>query len=56
VSWLRSAREDLVAIYEALSQEDRAALFRAELSEELASGAETSVAALGVARGPSVAR
>jgi serine/threonine-protein kinase len=33
VSFLRTAREDLVAIYEALGQPERAAAFRAELAQ-----------------------
>jgi len=32
--WLVSARQDLVAIYEALGQADKAARFRAELAVE----------------------
>jgi hypothetical protein len=31
VSWLKAAREDLVAIYDASKQQDKAARFRAEL-------------------------
>ncbi len=36
VSWLASARKDLVTIYEALNQPDQAAHFRAELAETVA--------------------
>jgi serine/threonine-protein kinase len=35
VSWLRSARTDLVAIYDALDKPDRAARFRAELADTI---------------------
>jgi eukaryotic-like serine/threonine-protein kinase len=36
VSWLQSARKDLVTIYEALQQPDQAAHFRGELAESKA--------------------
>ena len=36
VSWLQSARKDLVTIYEALGQSDKAAHFRAELADTVA--------------------
>jgi tetratricopeptide (TPR) repeat protein len=36
VSWLESARKDLVTIYEALHQADQAAHFRAELADTVA--------------------
>jgi hypothetical protein len=36
VSWLQSARKDLVTIYEALNQPDQAAHFRTELADTVA--------------------
>jgi hypothetical protein len=36
VSWLASARKDLVTIYDALNQPEQAAHFRAELAETVA--------------------
>ncbi len=36
VTWLKSARQDLATIYDALSQPDKAANFRTELAETLA--------------------
>jgi hypothetical protein len=42
VSWLVTARKDLVAAYDSLKQPDKAAKFRAELADTVRKGAADS--------------